>query len=581
MNDYKEWLESGRKSLESGRIGEARRLFTGAVQANPSGEEGWLYLAATLPPRQAYQALQRVLEINPANPQALRGIEALKMQLESKPADPVDSLFSELGVDDSKSKKRAIRLASDSDLSFGVQESEDMRKLLTQPYLDEKLQPRQRKPGFTALLGALLLVLIITAVILYMSNIGKPGSVGAIRTDITSNVETTTAIHTTDLASAETTEARTTIPPTPVPTVSPFLNLKLVQNERGQLTGVNLTFSSYDNRSTNFSLEGAGTPSPGKHFEGVWLLLENTYNQPLGTNLELYQGIDSRNRFLTPVQNGRVPALDLKRLLPGESRLFWLTFEMEDGTSLRRVVYTPQGLPDEGNSLEVNLFLPSATPTPTIKPTNTALPKPTTTLLPTTANTPLPPTFTPVLAATETVMIALSTPTPEATSTRIALPTAIALTATPMPIALPSPTPLTSVAFNQRYLLGNFALIVNQYQPSISAKPSIIPTGYHYESVKITLENTGSSDVSDFVKNYPFYLRDSNGQVYTTGPYTLEAKDRFDPFQFETATKGAGKDKVSGILYYLVSDTAKSLPRTLVFYASNDKPELVAEFALK
>jgi hypothetical protein len=559
-------------------------LFTGAVQANPSGEEGWVYLAATLPPRQAYQALQRVLEINPANPQALRGIETLKIQLESKPADPVDSLFNELEEGGSKSKKRAIRLASDTDLSFGVQESEDMRKLLTQPYLDEKRQPRKRRPGATVLAGVLLLVLIAAVAIIYMANSGKSGVVGAVRTDTTTNSETTTTIRTTALAVAETTDARTvtTFPTTPVPTVSPFLNLRLVQNERAQLNGVNLTFSGYDNRSTNFSLEGAGTPSPGKHFEGVWLLLENTYNQPLATNLELYQGIDSRNRFLTPVQNGRVPALDLKRLLPGESRFCWLTFEMEDGTSLRRVVYTPQGLPDEGNSVEVSLFLPSATPAPSIKPTNTALQKPTATLVPATTNTPQPPTFTPVLAATETVMIALNTPsTPEVTTTRATQPTATTLPATPTPIVLPSPTPLTGVAFNQRYLLGNFALTVTQYQAAISAKPSIIPTGYHYESVKITLENTGSGDVSDFVKSYPFYLRDSSGRVYTSGPYTLEAKDRFDPFQFETATKGAGKDKVSGVLYYLVSDSAKSLPRTLIFYASNDKPELVAEFALK
>jgi len=137
------------------------------------------------------------------------------------------------------------------------------------------------------------------------------------------------------------------------------------------------------------------------------------------------------------------------------------------------------------------------------------------------------------------------------------------------------------VAFNLRYIVGNLALTVSQYQATITAKPAVLPTGYHYEAVKITLENTGTADVSEFLKSVPFYLRDSNGFVYTVGPYNLEAKDRFDPFQFATTSKGAGKTKVTGLLYFLVSDKAKTLPLTLVFFSSSEADGPMASFDLK
>jgi hypothetical protein len=614
MNDYREWLESGKKSLESGRVAEARRLLIGAVQINPQGEEGWVYLAATLPAKQAYEALKRALEINPGNYQAQRGIEILNSQLQTEVVDPVESLFEELSVEERKARRRLSRPipAETETLPYLFEEPDEIRKLLTKPYLEERQQPRRKKrSGVITVIFAIFVVIVIGVVLVYLLNItttsGEAGN-NAVTEAVTLTVEVPSSTVSFTLVSAET-SSPTNIPATP--TTPPFLNLQVVLNEKSVLKGFNLIFANYDNRSANFSFSGAGTPSVGKHFEGVQLEISNSFYQALPIDLNSFQGTDSRNRFLTPVANGRLPNLSIKRLLPGESYITWLTFELEDGTNLRKVSFIPQYQLDNGNSVEVNLSLPAVSPQPTNRPLATPQVSPTpraeitaiSTITPTKIPaTPLPntiaatttlavPTLTPVVVTQDNVLLATVTPTalPEPTATATPLPTATSIP-TPTPILptvpptttpLPVPTQAVRIPFNQRSVIGDYALTVSQYQPIISAKPSLIPSGYHYEAVKITLEKTGSEDVSEFVNSYPVYLKDGFGRIYPVGPYTLEAKDRFDPLQFATTAKGPGKNSVSGFVYFLVSDNARNLPRSLVFYSSNVLDSPITEFLLR
>ncbi len=620
MNDYQAWLESGKKALQEGRMSEARRLLTGAVQANPQSDEGWLYLAATLPPQRAYEALGRALQINPDNEQARRGYEKLQQQIKPAPSDEVEALFGEIEgkpVSRSRLQSPTVKEITQNNLPFASEDEDSVRKILTQPYLrrsreaEKKKARRKRYFLFAELIG----LIIIGGVVFMIISANQPTNTVVTNKNETATSEVALVNTPLVLPSPTTTEAITLPPATPTiqprPTVPPNLNRKTVLNERGELKGIAITFFNYDNRSANFAFTGGGSPTPGKHFEGVLVEVENIYNKVLPIDNTLFQAIDSRNGFLAPVGNGRIPALDIVRLLPSEKRQCWLTFEVEDGTSLRRVVYTPVVSPDDGNSAEVNLVLPPATPAPSVGPTRTPAPtliptpRPTATAVPTVAPSPTPrpttvaptATFSPVVVETQIVALntatslptatAIPTPTPAPTATAEPIATTAAAaatiqaTTTVAPTPLPSPTPLTKVGFNLRYVLGNLALTVSQYQPTITAKPPVLPIGYHYEAVKITVENIGTADVSEFLKSVPFYLRDSNGFVYTVGPYNLEAKDRFDAFQFATTSKGAGKTKVTGLLYFLVSDRAKSLPLTLVFFGSSEADSPIASFDLK
>jgi len=625
MNDYQAWLESGKKALQEGRMSEARRLLTVAVQANPQSDEGWLYLAATLPPQQAYEALGRALQINPANEQARRGYEKLRQQFAPTQSDEVESLFEEIEgkpITRSRLQNQPAKEITQNNLPFAHEDEDSVRKMLTQPYSRRQREAEKKKARrklYFLLAGLVALIIIAGLVIFLLISTNQPNNQVASNKNETATSEIAPVNTPLVVANPTTTEPTTTeIPATPTiqpsPTVSPNLNRKTVLNERGELKGVAITFFNYDNRSANFSFTGGGSPTPGKHFEGVLVEVENIFNKTLPIDNSLFQAIDSRNGFLSPVGNGRIPALDVVRLLAGEKRLCWLTFEVEDGISLRRVVYTPQVSPDDGNSAEVNLVLPPATPAPTVGPTRIPVPTasptphPTATAVPTAVPSPTPrpttaaptATISPVVVETQIVAINPPTPVPTATPIPTPAPTATAepvatstvpatttqaalstATATVAPTPLPTSTPLTKVTFNLRYIVGNLALTVSQYQATITAKPAVLPTGYHYEAVKITLENTGATDVSEFLKSVPFYLRDSNGFVYTVGPYNLEAKDRFDPFQFATTSKGAGKTKVTGLLYFLVSDKAKALPLTLVFFSSSEADGPMASFDLK
>jgi hypothetical protein len=171
-----------------------------------------------------------------------------------------------------------------------------------------------------------------------------------------------------------------------------------------------------------------------------------------------------------------------------------------------------------------------------------------------------------------------ATNTPAPTATNPPIPTA---TSTPAPTPTPTPIPLTKLDFGKRGELGKYALTINQYIAAPTLKPAYLPQGYHYEAVKITFENISKDNIAEFVNLYPFYLRDSEGTVYTLGAYMSEAKDKFDPKQFEATPKTPAKIKVSGTLYFLVSDEAKKLNRTLVFFSGTDLDSPALEFALK
>jgi hypothetical protein len=135
----------------------------------------------------------------------------------------------------------------------------------------------------------------------------------------------------------------------------------------------------------------------------------------------------------------------------------------------------------------------------------------------------------------------------------------------------------------QKHTLGDMALTVTQYIKEPQVKPPLLPQGYHYEAVKVTVENLGTKDgeFADFVNTFPFYLRDGEGKVYTVGPLMLDGPDRFDPKKFLPGNLGANKKPiVSGTLYFLVKDNAKA-GRTLVAYGGNEVDSDRVEVALK
>jgi hypothetical protein len=387
--------------------------------------------------------------------------------------------------------------------------------------------------------------------------------------------------------------AAPTITSQPIPTVQPVIKVDVAQGERAALRGLAVTFSNYENRSNNFSFAGAGTPKNGFHFEGVTVSLENTGDKLVPVQVDAFQGVDGRNNYLKPRGGGRVPSMDISRLQMGEQRSAWLTFEVEDGTTLRRVTFSPTSEPDLNNSASVNLTLPAVTPAPVVKPTPvpTTTPRPTATPLPTA--TPAP-TGTPQRTATvvvagganQPVNVPLTTDPTEIVVSPSPQPTA-APTMTPLPTATPEPTPTPLPTrlpaqvgqMNQRLVIGNYALTVTNFQggPSIKPPPLIMPPGYHYETVKITVENVGDSDVSDFLGSYPFFLRDGDDRIFSVGPESLDANatDRFNPQTFAPTVIGAGKKSVTGVLYFLVKDMAPP-GRTFIFYANNslDSPRI-------
>jgi tetratricopeptide (TPR) repeat protein len=622
MTESERLLRDGILALKAGQRAEARHLLAEAVKADPKNEWGWIYLAALLPPEQALTALERAVKLNPQNAQAQRGLVVLREQVNTAP----------LATSQFAGRVRnglAHRTGNPPEEALApVTTPDNLRDLLAKPADEIEKKKFPLWPVFLSL--GLVAVALVAMVIVYL-NVIKPASsnsapVGVVSPEATdptlNSLTVATGVPTADAAPVPIGLPDTTVPttselksatPLPAPTAILPVNLRVLQSQRAELRSYIFTFSSYDNKSANFAQNGAGAPRAGRHFEGIVVQVENKSNKVLPLQTDAFQALDGRNNYLQPVNGGRLPSLDLPRLQPGEIRVAWLTFEVEDGTTLRRVVFNgPPGL-DAGSTIEVNLTLPPATPgpsatpskAPTAVPTSTPSPKPTVTAtsVPTTAPTATA-TAIPGNNVTQVATVGLTAPalvaTPEPTATAIPNPTA---TATPAPTATPEPTataiptatpdrpptatPAPKAEMKQRYALSNAAVTVTQYVKEPTVKAQLLPAGYHYEAVKVTLENLSGKEqeFADFINSYPFYLRDGEGRVYTTGPLSLDGPEHLDPKVFatpaaKTTTPKAAAKQASGMLYFLVRDGAKT-PRIFVFYSSNEVDSDRVEISLK
>jgi twitching motility two-component system response regulator PilG len=75
-------LRQAISAAKAGRKADAQRLLRAVTEGDPSNELAWLWLAGVASsPQDALAALQRVLEINPANAQALRGLSTTRLQI--------------------------------------------------------------------------------------------------------------------------------------------------------------------------------------------------------------------------------------------------------------------------------------------------------------------------------------------------------------------------------------------------------------------------------------------------------------------------------------------------------------------
>jgi twitching motility two-component system response regulator PilG len=69
-------LRAGIASVQAGQREQGAKLLRDAASAEPKNEVAWIWLAsATDSPQEAFDALKKVLEINPANEQARNGLE--------------------------------------------------------------------------------------------------------------------------------------------------------------------------------------------------------------------------------------------------------------------------------------------------------------------------------------------------------------------------------------------------------------------------------------------------------------------------------------------------------------------------
>ena len=71
----KQLLQQGIAAARAGQSGQARQLLQEAVRRDPRNEAAWLWLSSVAkdPPERIF-CLKKVLEINPANENALKGL---------------------------------------------------------------------------------------------------------------------------------------------------------------------------------------------------------------------------------------------------------------------------------------------------------------------------------------------------------------------------------------------------------------------------------------------------------------------------------------------------------------------------
>jgi hypothetical protein len=85
-------LQRGIAALKAGDKAEARRLLGRIIRQNPRDEQAWLWMSGAVDTaRERATCLTKVLEINPQNETARRGLTTLKKRLPTTPAPPVET----------------------------------------------------------------------------------------------------------------------------------------------------------------------------------------------------------------------------------------------------------------------------------------------------------------------------------------------------------------------------------------------------------------------------------------------------------------------------------------------------------
>ncbi len=102
-----ELLTRGREAARNERRDEARQYLQAAVDIDPENAEAWLWLAGVMDdPYEAKYCLERVLEIDPLNERARRGLAWVEQQIAEMEAEPV-SPAEEAGFSSIESQLRA------------------------------------------------------------------------------------------------------------------------------------------------------------------------------------------------------------------------------------------------------------------------------------------------------------------------------------------------------------------------------------------------------------------------------------------------------------------------------------------
>jgi tetratricopeptide (TPR) repeat protein len=84
-----EMLKQGIAAFKAGRTAEAGELFLQVLERDPDNEMAWLWLSGTVETeRDRLECLERVVEINPYNGIAQRGIETLRRRVREPVAAP-------------------------------------------------------------------------------------------------------------------------------------------------------------------------------------------------------------------------------------------------------------------------------------------------------------------------------------------------------------------------------------------------------------------------------------------------------------------------------------------------------------
>lgn len=89
---FDELLKAGIEAARAGDRNQARMLLAQAIKANPQSEAAWLWMSGVLEkPEDRIRSLQQVLNINPQNEMAIKGLQALNVDVapvSPPPAEP-------------------------------------------------------------------------------------------------------------------------------------------------------------------------------------------------------------------------------------------------------------------------------------------------------------------------------------------------------------------------------------------------------------------------------------------------------------------------------------------------------------